>query len=239
MKLPKHIAIIMDGNGRWATQRGLERIAGHEEGGKVARKIIEICAKKSISVLTLFAFGCENWKRPQDEINCLMNLFLHSLQKETTTLNENNVQLKFIGDLSAFSQDLQEQIRLSEMQTAENQGLKLVIAVNYSGQWDILQATQKIAEQVKENGLNATDINEIIFENQLSTAGLPMPDLFIRTSGEQRISNFLLWQLTYTELYFTEILWPDFTEEEFEKALEFYSNRERRFGLTTEQLEAA
>lgn len=234
--LPQHIAIIMDGNGRWAKQRELERIAGHKEGGKTARKIIEACAKRSIPVLTLFAFGRENWERPKKEVNFLMELFLQSLERETSLLQENNIQLRFIGDVSVFDNSLQKQIRLSEIQTANNNGLTLIIAINYSGQWDILQATKKILKEMQENNLNISEITETYFEKKLSTAAFPLPDLFIRTSGEQRISNFLLWQLAYTELYFSRLLWPDFNEKELEKALAFYAARERRYGLTSEQV---
>ena len=228
----------MDGNGRWAKQRGLERIAGHQEGRKTAKKIIEACAKKSIPVLTLFAFGRENWERPEEEVNFLMELFLQSLKQETNSLQKNNVCLQFIGDLSSFNHSLQQQIKLSEEQTAKNAGLRLIIAANYSGKWDILQATKKILGQAQKDKINISNITETYFQEQLSTTTLPLPDLFIRTSGEQRISNFLLWQLAYTELYFTKVLWPDFDEQELEKALKFYATRERRYGLISEQVKA-
>ena len=228
--LPKHIAIIMDGNGRWAKQRHLPRAFGHNQGAKVAKKIIEACANRHVSALTLFAFGCENWRRPADEVNHLMGLFLRSLQEETELMQKNAIQLRFIGNIAAFDKNLQQQIAVSMQQTAHNKGLKLVIAANYSGRWDIIQAAQKLIRQ-KE-----TEITEEIFQENLSLSDLPEPDLFIRTSGEKRISNFLLWQLAYTELYFTDIFWPDFSEKEFEKALSFFASRERRFGFTSEQL---
>lgn len=236
-KFPTHIAIVMDGNGRWAKQKGFERLVGHQAGRESARKIIEACSKKSIPILTLFAFGQENWRRPSQEVEFLMELFLQSLKDETDALKKNNVRLRFIGDLSAFNPNLQLQIRRSEEETATNQGLTLLLAVNYSGQWDIVQAAQRIARQVRDQQLRVQDITDHYFQQALSTADLPPPDLFIRTSGEQRISNFLLWQLAYTELYFTETLWPDFDESELERALDFYSKRERRYGLTSEQLQ--
>ncbi|MGB8285967.1 MAG: isoprenyl transferase [Candidatus Aquirickettsiella gammari] len=236
LKRPRHIAIIMDGNGRWAKQRHLPRVLGHQEGVKAVRKVIKTCGKIGIEVLTLFAFSSENWQRPEQEVNYLMSLFLNTLKSEISKLAKNNVQLKMIGALGRFKQPLREWIDKSQALTAKNTGLKLVIAVNYSGQWDIVQAAQKISRQVTAGELQAETLTQDLFASYLSLAGLPAPDLLIRTSGEYRISNFLLWQLAYTELYFTETLWPDFNEEEFDKALLFYAKRERRFGFTSEQL---
>jgi len=237
MKLPEHIAIIMDGNGRWAKKRFLPRVFGHRSGIESVRKTIKYCAHKGIKVLTLFAFSSENWQRPQDEVNELMRLFLMSLQKEVTKLHKNNVSLKIIGDTSKFNSDLQEKIKVAERTTAGNNGLKLVIAANYGGQWDITQAVQKIAAKAISGEIDVNTINENLISQNLSTDGLPMPDLFIRTSGEQRISNFLLWQLAYTELYFCDALWPDFSEKDLDAAINFYATRERRFGYVSEQIQ--
>ncbi len=236
LKRPRHIAVIMDGNGRWAKQRHLPRVLGHQEGVKAVRKVIELCGKIGIEVLTLFAFSSENWQRPEQEVNYLMTLFLNTLKSEIGKLAKNNVQLKMIGALGRFKQPLREWIDKSQALTAKNTGLKLVIAINYSGQWDIIQAAQKISHQVKAGELQAETLTQDLFASYLSLSGLPAPDLLIRTSGEYRISNFLLWQLAYTELYFTETLWPDFNEEALNKALLFYAKRERRFGFTSEQL---
>ena len=235
-KLPKHIAIIMDGNGRWAKQRQLPRMQGHWEGFKTVRKIVKACGEIGIEILTLFAFSSENWQRPEQEVSGLMNLFLVALQNEAEHLNKNNVQLRIIGALDAFDQELQERINLAQKLTVENTGLKLVIAANYGGQWDILQAVKKIICKIERKKLMPSDITAHLFSSFLSLKDLPPPDLFIRTSGEYRISNFLLWHFAYTELYFSEVLWPDFNEKELEKALIFYDCRERRFGCTSEQL---
>jgi undecaprenyl diphosphate synthase len=234
--LPKHIAIIMDGNGRWAKQKYLPRMAGHHEGLKAVRRIIQACGEQGISVLTLFAFSSENWRRPQPEVNGLMKLFLSSLQNEVEKLHNNNVRLRIVGDSSRLSEELKASIHKAQQQTRENTGLTLVIAVDYGGQWDILQATKKIAEQIENKTLSSKDITPQVFESFLGLADLPHPDLFIRTSGEKRISNFLLWQLAYTELYFTDIFWPDFDKDTLAEALNFYSKRERRFGCTSEQI---
>lgn len=230
-KLPKHVAIVMDGNGRWAQQRNLPRVAGHEAGAKAVRKIIEVCAKKQIQVLSLFAFSSENWQRPEMEVGFLMKLFFRTLQRETKRLHKNNIQLRIIGDYSRFDSKLRERIIESQALTAKNTGLILVIAANYSGRWDILQATQKVFQNMIEQAIPSTQINYEHIQQALCISDLPEPDLFIRTSGELRISNFMLWQLAYTELYFTNTLWPDFDEEEFETALTSFNQRERRFGL--------
>ncbi len=236
LKLPQHIAIIMDGNGRWAKQRHLPRMLGHQEGVKAVRKVIKSCSEMGIKVLTLFAFSSENWQRPEQEVNYLMTLFLNTLKNEIDKLVRNNVQLRMVGNLDRFKLPLRQWIDKSQTLTAHNTGLQLIIAVNYSGQWDIVQATQKLMDDVKRGVLVAEDLTQEVFSNYLSLAHLPDLDLLIRTSGEYRISNFLLWQLAYTELYFTNTLWPDFNEQALNKALHFYAQRERRFGFTSEQL---
>ncbi len=236
MQLPRHIAIVMDGNGRWAKSRFLPRLMGHREGLKTVRRIIKACAAKKIEALTLFAFSSENWQRPAVEVEGLMDLFLTALQNEITELQQNNVQLRIIGDDTRFSQQLRERMMQAQQQTIHNTGLKLVIAADYGGRWDILQATKKIAQAAAAGNLNSDAITQEVFASYLHLADLPEPDLFIRTGGEIRISNFLLWQLAYTELYFTETLWPDFDEQAFETALTFYASRERRFGQTSEQI---
>ncbi len=234
--LPRHVAIIMDGNGRWAEQRKSPRVAGHRAGVETVRTIVEICGKLKIEALTLFAFSSENWKRPKKEVGLLMELFLTALEKEIKKLNESNVKLRFIGDISAFQDKLQKSISASENLTKNNTGLKLNIAANYGGRWDIMQATKKIAVKVNDGTLNPDDITNDTIEEHLCFAGIPDPDLFIRTGGEQRISNFLNWQLSYTELYFTNILWPDFDENALFTAFESYTSRQRRFGQTGAQV---
>ncbi|MGR9101407.1 MAG: polyprenyl diphosphate synthase, partial [Gammaproteobacteria bacterium] len=209
---PRHVAIIMDGNGRWAQKRHLPRTAGHQAGVGAVRKTVEYCSKRGIEVLTLFAFSSENWRRPESEVSILMELFIATLQREIGKLNQNNVSLRFIGDRSAFSRELQLKILEGEELTRCNKGLSLVIAANYGGRWDMGQAARKAAEKVAAGEMSPMDINEDVIGSFLSTADLPEPDLFIRTGGEQRISNFLLWQLAYTEFYFTPTLWPDFDE---------------------------
>jgi undecaprenyl diphosphate synthase len=236
---PRHIAIVMDGNGRWAKQRSLPRVAGHKVGLEAVRRIISTCGEKNIEALTLFAFGTDNWRRPESEVGYLMELFFTALKAEIKKLHKQQVRLHFIGDRSRLNKKLLDIITKSEQTTATNSGLKLTIAVSYSGQWDIYQAMQKIAAQVEQGQLRSDAVSPDIIEANLTLAGLPYPDLFIRTSGEQRISNFFLWQLAYTELYFTDVLWPDFDAAELEKALTFYANRERRFGHISEQLSSA
>lgn len=231
VNFPLHVAVIMDGNGRWAKQRNLPRIAGHQAGLEAVRKIVQACIEnKHIKILTLFAFSSENWSRPKAEISGLMLLFIQALKAEVKKLHEHQIQLKIIGNLSRLNQKLQTAIHSAVELTQHNQGMTLMIAVDYSGQWDILQATQKIGDAVRKGEKNLQDITAGYFKTQLSTGDLPDPDLLIRTSGEQRISNFLLWQLAYTELYFTAEYWPDFTEKTFQAALDFYKNRIRRFG---------
>lgn len=236
--LPKHIAIIMDGNGRWAKRQRLPRVMGHRAGLEVVRNVAKLCGKKGIEYLTLFAFSSENWRRPSEEVNHLMDLFLNALEKETKRLHKNNIQLRIIGSQERFSQALQQKIASVQALTATNTGLKLIIAADYGGRWDIVQATQQIIEQVRLNKLALSAITEASFSQYLSTKDIPEPDLFIRTGGEQRISNFLLWQLAYTELFFSEVLWPDFSATTLDAALAFYQQRQRRFGQTSEQIES-
>lgn len=227
---PRHIAIILDGNGRWAKKRNLPRIAGHRAGFEAVRKTVKACASRNIEVLTLFAFSSENWTRPTQEVGFLMKMFLKALQRELDELNKNKIQLRIIGNYERFDQRLQEWIHRAVDLTHQNTGPKLVIAADYGGKWDILQATRRIAEQVQQNKLTLDAITPTLFSNCLSTADLPNPDLLIRTSGEQRISNFLLWQMAYTELFFTPTLWPDFNEALLDEAIQFYRTRERRYG---------
>lgn len=234
--LPKHIAVIMDGNGRWAKKRLLPRTVGHRAGVKSARKILENCIKNNISVLTLFAFSSENWLRPEPEVNELMGLFFTNLEKELSSFQRHDIQVRFIGDLNQFSPQLQQRILSTQQQTENNKGLVLVIAASYGGRWDIVQATKQLAQQVSIGQLQLDEIDENKFSQVISLADLPEPDLFIRTSGEQRISNFLLWQLAYAELYFTETFWPDFGDKHFQEALKFFQRRIRRFGKIDEQL---
>lgn len=234
---PNHIAVVMDGNGRWAKKRFLPRFAGHKSGLNATRDIVQSCSDLGIKALTLFAFSSENWKRPKLEVRLLMDLFASSLQKEITRLHDNNVRIRFIGELSAFSKKLQKIIANSEQQTAENSGLELRVAVNYGGRWDITQAMQKISSALMKGDISQDDISQDLISSYMSLSELPDPDLFIRTGGEQRISNFLLWQLAYSEMYFTETLWPDFDKAELDKALEAFSGRQRRFGKTGDQVE--
>jgi undecaprenyl diphosphate synthase len=236
-RLPKHIAIIMDGNGRWAKKRGLPRYAGHPAGVDAVRGVVELCVELKISVLTLFAFSSENWQRPPKEVNLIMDLFLRSLKKEVRRLDRNHVKLRVIGEHSAFSPKLQQQIREAEQRTQSNQGLLLQVAANYGGRWDITQAARRLAEKVAQGELAPDQVDEQALANNLSFSGVPEPDLFIRTGGERRISNFLLWQCAYTELYFTDMLWPDFNRQAMEEALADFSRRQRRFGRTGEQVQ--
>lgn len=233
---PRHIAIIMDGNGRWAQKRMMPRIMGHHAGVKAVRKIVEYCAKQHIEVLSLFAFSSENWRRPQDEVSLLMELFMATLQSEVDKLDKNNIHLKIIGDKHAFPEKLQQKIAAAEQQTSRNTGLTLLIAANYGGRWDITQAARKIAADVLAGVIQVSDVTEELVDSHLMTAGLPEPDLFIRTGGEERISNFLLWQSAYTEFYFTDALWPDFDQASLDKAIASFKGRQRRFGHTGEQV---
>jgi undecaprenyl diphosphate synthase len=232
--LPRHIAVIMDGNGRWAKKRFLPRTAGHKAGAKAVRNIIENCVAHKIAALTLFAFSSENWQRPDTEVETLMDLFLTHLKGELPLFQKHNIQLRVVGELSRFSSELQQQIAETAALTQDNTGLVLSIAASYGGCWDIVQAAKKISAQVKAGAVALDDITEDMFAQQLCLADLPAPDLFIRTGGEQRISNFMLWQLAYTELYFTDIYWPDFATENFTAAIQFYQERCRRFGKINE-----
>lgn len=234
--IPKHIAVVMDGNGRWAKKRLMPRKAGHKAGAKAVRTLIECCVKKHIKALTLFAFSSENWKRPADEVEALLGLFIQHLQSEIPLFKKHNIKFQVIGDLSKFSTELKAQIKFTEQETADNTGLVLTIAASYGGRWDICNSAKILASKIQANEISVEDIDESLFEQQLCLSDLPEPDLFIRTSGEYRISNFLLWQLSYTELYFTETLWPDFGEHAFEEALAWFEKRHRRFGKTADQL---
>jgi undecaprenyl diphosphate synthase len=236
--LPRHIAIIMDGNGRWAAARGLPRVAGHKQGIGAVRMSIEECAKRGVEALTLFAFSSENWKRPQEEVSSLMGLFMDALDREVAELHKNKVRVKFIGDRRSLSVRLQSRIAGAEEMTAANAGLKLQVAVSYGGRWDVVQAAQRLAQRCAEGSIRAQDITEDLLAGELELAGVPDPDLLIRTGGEIRISNFLLWNLAYAELYFTDTLWPEFDILAFEAALDFFGGRERRFGLTGAQAQA-
>ena len=229
-KIPQHVAIVMDGNGRWAERHGLARIEGHKAGVEAVKTIIRCCGQQKIPCLSLFAFSSENWSRPAEEVIFLMELFLTSLNQELTQLNEQGIRLRFTGDRSKFSSVLQQQMQEAEQLTSANHLLTLNLVMSYGGKWDVVNATQKIAQAVLQNELSLSDITEATFEEYLDTKGLVEPDLFIRTSGELRISNFFLWQLAYTELYFTEVYWPDFGEKEFQLALDSFEKRQRRFG---------
>ncbi len=235
--IPKHVAIIMDGNGRWAQKKGSPRIAGHKAGVETVRSVIQTCVEKGIEVVTLFAFSSENWRRPKKEVSLLMSLFLVALQREVKKLHKNDVKLKIVGDVSAFDNKIQAQIKKSEELTKDNKTLILNIAANYGGQWDITKAVKLLAGKVESGVLKAEDITSDLISHYLSMNDLPEPDLFIRTGGEQRISNFLIWQLAYSELYFTDTLWPDFDKQAFELALDSFAGRQRRFGHTGEQIE--
>lgn len=237
LQVPRHVAIIMDGNGRWAQQRGLPRVAGHRAGVETVRGVIQSCVEQNIQALTLFAFSSENWRRPKKEVGLLMELFLTALKREVKKLHENEVQLRIVGDLSAFDVKLQQHIQQAHELTKNNQRLILNIAANYGGKWDISQAVRRIAQQVQDGVLDANSITEQTITDNLSMHDIPDPDLFIRTGGEQRVSNFLIWQLAYSELYFTDTLWPDFNRDEFARALDSFAHRQRRFGHTGEQIE--
>ena len=226
----------MDGNGRWAVNRHLPRTAGHAKGVRAVRKVVEYCRKNNVSHLTLFAFSSENWRRPEDEVSLLMRLFVQALDREVAQLKEHGVRLRVVGDLSKFDSKLQGMIEQAQNTTAANNNLHLTIAANYGGRWDILQATRAMLIQKPDLALEPANINEDTFKPHLCMSWAPEPDLFIRTGGEQRVSNFLIWQLAYAELYFTDCLWPDFSETELQEAFDWYQARERRFGRTSAQL---
>ena len=228
--IPNHVAIIMDGNGRWAQQRKQLRAVGHRAGLKAVRKIVTYAATLGIKVLTLYAFSSENWKRPANEVSALISLFIYALNREMKSLHKNNVRLNIIGDISQFNDDLQNMIINAEQLTKDNSGLVLNVAANYGGRWDILQSTKKMAKQVFDGKITLDDITEERFNSEMSMHEFPEVDLVIRTGGEYRISNFLLWQIAYSELYFTDVLWPDFNQTLFDKAIDVFNTRERRFG---------
>jgi len=237
-RVPRHIAVIMDGNGRWAQSQGEDRIWGHNKGVESVRAVTEACAELKVEYLTLYAFSTENWNRPQHEVNALMNLLVHTISGEMKTLMDNNVRLHTIGDTQSLPELTQNELRGAIQATAANTGLHLVLALSYSARWEITEATRKIATRALNGTLNVDDIDEKTIADHLTTAGMPDPELLIRTSGEQRLSNFLLWQIAYTELYITPVLWPDFDKDEFFKAVSDFQRRERRFGLTGEQVKA-
>ena len=233
--VPRHIAVIMDGNGRWAKRRLMPRVAGHRKGVEALRGVIRSCAERGVSHLTVFAFSSENWRRPQEEVTLLMELFMRALENEVARLHENEIRFRVIGDLSGFSERIQVLIRNAEALTRDNTRLTFTVAANYGGRWDIVQAVKKLMA----SGAAADEVNEAALTQHLSMAEMPEPDLFIRTGGEQRISNFLLWQLAYTELHFTDTLWPDFDAAALDAAIASYRTRERRFGRTSEQVRTA
>lgn len=232
--IPRHIAVIMDGNGRWAKRHFMPRVAGHQRGVEALREVVKACRSLGVEYLTVFAFSSENWRRPADEVSFLMTLFLKMLEREVAKLHKNNIRLKIIGDRSRFNDKLKQAMQKAEQLTASNTGLTLTIAANYGGRWDVMHAVQAM---LKEHPQLAQTFTEEDLQPYLSMSDAPEPDLFIRTGGEQRISNFMLWQLAYTELYFTDILWPAFGRKELETAIASYQKRERRFGRTSEQLE--
>ena len=235
-KVPKHVAIIMDGNGRWAKKRGLLRVFGHEKGAKAVRETIEAAGKTGVTHLTLYAFSTENWNRPKAEVDKLMNLLVSSLKKEFKTLHENNIKLNAIGNLNELPQKAHKELLDVIEKTKNNEKLVLTLALSYGSRDEIVKTVKEIAEKVKNNIISLENIDDSIINEHLYTQNLPDVDLLVRTSGEQRISNFLLWQIAYAELYFTDVLWPDFKKEDLYKALINYQNRERRFGKTSEQL---
>jgi len=236
--VPRHIAVIMDGNGRWARRRTLPRHAGHRAGVKAVRATVEYAAKRGVEYLTLFAFSSENWQRPKDEVSKLMGLFVEALRREVAELHQNNVRLQFIGARGLLDPKLIDKISSAEQLTVDNGGLNLQVAVAYGGRWDIVEAARRLAVQVAAGEISVDEIDEAGFSAGLQLASVPDPDLLIRTGGEHRISNFLLWNLAYAELWFSDVLWPDFDESALDAALDFYSHRQRRYGHTGDQLEA-
>jgi undecaprenyl diphosphate synthase len=235
-KLPKHVAIVMDGNGRWAHQHGKDRVFGHHKGVDAVRKIMEAAAELGIKYLTLYTFSTENWNRPKEEVDALMELFLETIEKEIPTLNNNNIRLFAIGDIDSLPEKNRKKLLSTIEQTSHNDKMTLTLAISYSGRWEIVNAVKKICEDYKNGKVTSENLNDNMFSGYLTTANMPEPELIIRTSGEQRISNFLLWQLAYSELYFSPKYWPAFSANDFYKAILEYQNRERRFGLTSEQL---
>ncbi len=238
-EIPAHIAIIMDGNNRWAKRRFLPKLAGHRAAAKNLEKVVNSAASLGVQYLTLFAFSTENWSRPEDEVAALMKMLLKSLRNDTPRLHKEGIRLKIIGDKAGLSEELQSSIAEAELLTSDNKGMTLNLAINYGGIWDITQAAREIAAKVEAGKLRASEITDSMMESHLSTSGQPSVDLLIRTSGENRISNYLLWQCAYSEFYFTDVLWPDFNAEELSKAIDAFNARERRYGQTTEQLKPA
>jgi len=236
--LPRHVAIIMDGNGRWARSRSKPRHIGHRAGVKSVRMSVETAAERGVEYLTLFAFSSENWSRPKTEVNALMKLFVEALRREVDELHRKNVRLKFVGALDELSASLRDKISQSEATTADNTGLQLTVAIAYGGRWDIVEASKALARRVADGSLQVDDVGDDEFAAELQFAAIPDPDLLIRTGGEQRISNFLLWNLAYAELWFTDVLWPEFDEKVFGEALNFYAGKQRRFGHTGDQIGA-
>ena len=234
--IPAHIAIVMDGNGRWAKQRRRPRSFGHQAGVKALRRVVKHCGRLGVATLTVFAFSSENWNRPQKEVNRLLDLFMRALDKETRELHENGIRVRFIGGLDAFAPELREKVRVAEQQTRDNQRMTLNVAVNYGGRWDIVQAARRLAGEVASGNLRPGQIDEKLFASRLALHESGDPDLLIRTGGEMRISNFLLWQSAYTELFFSQVLWPDYGQEAMDEAIAAFRSRERRFGLTGEQV---
>jgi undecaprenyl diphosphate synthase len=238
-KIPKHIAIIMDGNGRWANQHGKERVFGHKEGVKSVKKVVEQSAELGVKYLTLYAFSTENWKRPKYEVDALMSILVNALHSEIELLNKNNIILSAIGDIKSLPKDVQNELNEAVNATSKNTGLNLIIALSYSSRWEIVEAVKNIAKKVKDDKILIDEIDETLFSQFLTTANIPDPELVIRTSGEKRISNFLLWQISYAEFYFTEKLWPEFDKNDLINAIFAYQNRERRFGKTAEQVKGS
>jgi undecaprenyl diphosphate synthase len=236
--MPRHVAVIMDGNGRWARKRALPRHAGHRSGVGAVRETVEVAAKRGVEYLTLFAFSSENWSRPREEVSKLMGLFVEALQREVDELHRNNVRLEFIGAREQLQAGLIDKISAAEEQTSANTGLRLIVAVAYGGRWDIVKAVRQLARKVATGNMTAEEIDDQAVASELQLRGVPDPDLLIRTGGEQRISNFLLWNLAYAELWFCDTLWPDFGEQKFDEALAFYGRRQRRYGHTGDQVEA-
>lgn len=235
-RIPQHVAIIMDGNGRWAKSKGLDRIFGHREGVDSVDKVMEAASDLGVKYITLYAFSTENWNRPEQEVNALMEILSQALKKYIEKISKNNVRLMVVGDKSQLSQLTFSNLSEAEKMTEMNTGLTMILAISYSSRWEIVEAAKRIASEVKAGSLNVDQIDEKVFSDHLATAGIPDPDLLIRTSGELRISNFLMWQLSYSELYFTPVSWPEFKKEQFFEAIIDYQKRERRFGKTSEQL---
>jgi undecaprenyl diphosphate synthase len=237
LKLPEHVAVIMDGNGRWAQQKGYERVVGHKNGVGSVRNISEAAAEIGVKYLTLYSFSKENWNRPENEVNALMGLLVETINSEMDTLIKNQIRLRIIGDLNSLPKEVTKNLSNAIDKTSGNTRMDLILALSYGSKWEIINAIKQIAEKIKKEDIKPEDINEDVFSNHLTTANIPNPELLIRTGGEKRVSNFLLWQISYTELYFTDVLWPDFQQNHFYEALVEFQNRKRRFGKIKEQIE--